>query len=326
MSLNNKRVLITGATGFIGSNLTSALIRKKAKIVALVRDPKNKSALISSNPIFRKVSRWEMAKEENFSKINSIVKENKIDIIFHLAAQALVEKGAENPAKTFKVNVEGTWNILEAARRNKVKKAIVASTTHVYGDNPNIPYKEEYYPRPTRPYETSKACAELIAHSYASTYGLYVYTPRFVNIFGPGDLNFTRLVPKIIKMVINDENPAIWNKKVVRDFLYIDDAVLAYLSLAESKLPKKDGAFVYNFGSGKARSIYEIAEKIVRISKNKKVKVTKGERPKGREGEILKQYVSVAKAKRELGWEPKVSLNEGLKRTYSWYRNYLSVE
>ena len=325
MSLNNNRVLITGATGFIGSNLTKALVNKGARVIALTSRKGSNKQLIASDEWFMGINKWETGNVVNFNKVNDIVARNKIEIIFHLAAQALVEKGAENPAKTFKVNVEGTWNVLEAARRYKVKKVIVASTTHVYGDNPNIPYKEEYCPRPTRPYETSKACAELIARSYASTYGLYVCTPRFVNVYGPGDLNFIRLVPNILKTVINGESPMIWNKRIVRDFLYVDDAVRAYLAMAEKNLKKKEGAHVFNFGSGKARSIYDIAEKIVRISKNKKVKITKGERPEGREGEILKQYVTIAKAKKELGWGPKVSLNEGLKKTYSWYKNFLSV-
>src|SRR3989344_1022411 len=171
-----KVVLVTGATGFVGSHLVDQLISKGAKVIGF-----SKKGLASQAKIIE-----EYGSVEDFQTISRVIKKNKTEIIFHLAAQPIVEIGQENPIKTFQVNIQGTWNILEAARQNNVKRIIIASTVHVYGDNPKLPFKESYFPQPSSPYETSKACADLLAQSFADTYNLPVEIPRFVNIYGPG--------------------------------------------------------------------------------------------------------------------------------------------
>ena len=230
-SWENKRVLVTGSSGFVGSHLCKALVENGAKVFAFHVG----KAAFKTNPIFSQINNLPMThlygNIERFLMVKRIIKENKIAIIFHLAAQPLVEIGQASPLTTFESNIRGTWNVLEASRVNKIDKVIIASTIHVYGDNPNLPYKEEFFPQPSRPYETSKACADLLAQCYADTYGLPVEIPRFVNIYGPGDTNASRLIPKAMQSVLSLKNPHVWDVGAVRDFLYIDDAVKAYLSL-----------------------------------------------------------------------------------------------
>lgn len=311
----NKYVLITGATGFIGVHLVNKLLAEKAKVFTL--GPTRRKDIIGL--------KQKLGSVEDFEEVNSLIKDSNINIIFHLAAQPIVEVGQTNPIKTFEVNIKGTWNVLEAARENSVQKVIVASTAHVYGENPKLPYKEEYFPQPSRPYETSKACADLLAQVYADTYNLPVEIPRFVNIYGPGDYNFSRLIPKVMKDILEGRNPHIWDVGSIRDFLYIDDAIRAYMMLAEKDLPKTKRGRVINFGTGKPINIVDLVEKIVAISKNNSISVKTENTPGNRSNEIRKQYVSIKKAKKELNWSPETSLEEGLLKTFEWYKNHASI-
>ena len=319
---NKKRVLITGANGFVGANLAKRLMEEGAEVVTFTRGKIKKPSLLALEKLVGKIYKQEKGSVKDFETVNKVIKRNKVEVVFHLAAQPIVEVGEESPIETFEVNVKGTWNVLEAARQNKVKKVIVASSTHVYGDNPNLPYKEEYYPQPSRPYETSKACADLLAQSFADTYGLPVEVPRFVNLYGPGDTNMTRLVPKLIESVIEGKNPVMWDFGAVRDYLYIDDAVDAYLALVEKKLLEKKRIRVFNIGSGKPIKVVNLAKKIVKLSDSKKLKLTIKKPPAIREKEIKKQYVSVVKAEFLLSWKPKTKLLYGLKQTTDWYKKY----
>ena len=302
-------VLVTGASGFVGSHLVNRLISKHAKVITL-----SKKRLKSSTKVIN-----EIGFVENVERLNDIMKRYKVNTVFHLAAQPIVEIGQDNPIKTFEVNIKGTWNILECARENNIQKVIIASTVHVYGDNPKVPFKEEYFPQPSRPYETSKACADLLAQSFADTYDLSVEIPRFVNIYGPGDFNFSRLIPKVIKSILQGEQPKVWDVGSIRDFLYIDDAINAYLMTAEKRLDNKKRLRIFNFGTGEQIKIYDLVQKIIQIM-GKGIKVKIEQLPKERSNEIKKQYVSIAKAKRELGWYPKVTLDNGLSKTITWYQ------
>lgn len=307
----DKRVLITGASGFIGSHLIEELAELKAWVIALSKDKiANKAHTIKQ----------ELGSIEDFNRLQSLIKDNRVHTVFHLAAQPIVEIGKESPLKTFEVNIKGTWNVLEAARQGGVQKIIVASTAHVYGDNPKVPYKEKYYPQPSRPYETSKACADLLSQVYADTYNLPVEIPRFVNIYGPRDFNFSRLIPKIIRNILLGKNPKVWDVGTVRDFLYIDDAIHAYLVLAEKDLPKTKRGRVFNFGTGNPINIIDLVERIIAIVDKPSIKLEMESPPDDRSNEIKKQYVSIAKAKKELGWYPEVSLEEGLTKTINWYK------
>lgn len=318
----NKRVLITGADGFLGSNLTKDLLSSGAKVTTLSRRGIGRRSLLTLEDLSKKIAHQEIGSVENFKRLDELIRSHSIEVIYHLAALPLVEVGRDNPVKTFEVNIRGTWNILEAARQNEVSKIVAVSTTHVYGDNPHLPYREAFYPQPSRPYETSKACADLLAQCYADTYGLGVEIPRFVNIYGPGDSNVTRIVPKTIQSVLSGKKPTIWNNGAVRDFLYIDDAVRALTILVEKDLHLKKRNRIFNFGSGKPIAIDELVKTIVKVA-NLDESITEVQAmPRTREKEIQKQYVSIAKAKKELGWQPETTLTEGLKKTIAWYQTH----
>lgn len=300
-TLKNNRILITGITGFVGSHLARKLSQLGAKVYGVSRSASSKNIL--------------KATIVDYSLIDDFVKRKKIDVCFHLAAEALVETGQSDPYQTFKINTIGTLNILEIARKNNFKKVVVASTSHVYSNN-RVPYNESHAPKPSRPYETSKACTDLIATAYADTFSLPVLIPRFVNIYGPGDINFTRLIPKTMQRVVNGKSPKMWGGSAIRDYLYIDDAIDAYIHLAAVNIEKVGKNRIFNFGSNNLISVRELIEKIILLS-NKKISIEKI--ADEREDEITKQYVSWNKAKRILGWKPKVDLDLGLKKTLLWF-------
>lgn len=298
-ALKGKTVLVTGAGGFVGGHLARRLTSLGAIVVGLSRkhahgiDVTDRDAL---GPIIQKKPR----------------------VIFHLAGEALVEKGQEAPYDTFRTNVLGTLNILELARLAGIPRVVIGSTAHVYGVGVP-PFHEDSPPRPSRPYETSKTVTDLLAQSYADSFSLPVVIPRFVNIYGPGDTNFTRLIPKTLKYILTGRPVPIWGGSAKREYLYIDDAVEAYILLATISEATVEKNRIFNFGAGKPVAVEEI---IRRIGKLAGIAVKIQRLSKGREGEILEQYVSWEKATRVLGWKPRVSLDEGLARTISWWREH----
>ena len=305
--LRNKRMLITGITGFVGKALSNRLRSLGAKVYGISRSVNNDATNLNVDIL-------------NYAKINKFIKDSKIHICFHLASTSLVEEGQLHPYQTFKVNTEGTLNVLESARNNNLEKIIIASTSHVYGRN-KTPYLESYMPRPTRPYETSKACMDIVAQSYAKSFDLPVLIPRFVNVYGPGDLNFQRLIPKTIKSVLENSEPEMWGGEAIRDYLFIDDAIEAYLLLAKVNINRVGTNRIFNFGSNNKISVENIINKVIHLS-GKKITIEKID--EGRASEIKSQYVSFRKATKVLGWKPRTTLEEGLRKTLRWYEKYLN--
>lgn len=299
----NKNVLVTGSTGFVGRHLSKKLTSLGANVFGVARSAVGVKSL--KTDIL------------DFKKVNNFIKNKKIKICFHLAAKSLVEAGQSDPYNTFKTNIDGTLNMIEISRVNNLEKIIIASTAHVYGDN-KVPFLESYTPKPSRPYETSKTCIDLIAQSYADTFSLPVLIPRFVNIYGPGDLNYSRLIPKVIKSILSGQNPKMWGGGAKRQYLYIDDAVNAYIRLAKLDGKLIDRNRIFNFGAGVPISVKDLIEKIIKLSGGHFAieKLTEG-----RFDEIASQYVSSDKARRILGWNPRYTLDKGLTKTIAWYRD-----
>ncbi|MFA6973581.1 MAG: GDP-mannose 4,6-dehydratase [Parcubacteria group bacterium] len=313
---NNKKVLITGGGGFIGSNLSDRLISMGAKVYSLEKNSSKKAFLEKSSLPNKTIIQGDIC---NKKFIDNLFKKEDFEICFHLAARPLVLEGRANeaPLETFKVNIMGTLNILEAVRNYKTRGLIMASTSHVYGKN-KLPFLEEYFPRPSSPYETSKACADILAQTYKEHYKLPVAIARFVNVYGPGDYN-QRIIPKTIQLVLKNESPQLYDNIAKRSYLYIDDAVDGYIYLAEkiNELVKNRSNIIYNFGTEEVYSTKNIIENILFLMKSDiKPIIIKGARDK----EIASQYVSIKKSKEILQWNPKVSIVEGLKNTIKWHK------
>lgn len=297
----NKNILITGITGFIGSNLAKELRILGANVYGISRTTQDKYTFNTDI--------------SDFFSINKIINNNKIDICYHLAAASLVESGQADPYDTFRSNLLETLNILESARKNNLEKVIVASTSQVYGDNP--PFNETDETIASRPYETSKICADLMAQSYADTFNLPILISRCVNTYGPNDLNLNRLIPKTIKSVLSNQDPEMWGEgNVKREYLYISDVINAYICLAKIDIKTVGKNRIFNFGNDNPITVKNLMQKIINLSgKNVEIKKISG----GRSHEIKEQYVSSSKAKIILDWQPKTSLDLGLKETIKWY-------
>jgi len=321
----NKKVLVTGGNGFVGANLSNRLAKMGARVFILEKNTlKSKKLLKNEVSIFGKKRELIIGDICNKKFIENIFNTNDFEICFHLAAKPLVLEGNadKSPLSVFKVNIMGTLNILEAVRKNKKVGLIIASTSHVYGKN-KLPFLEEYFPKPSSPYETSKACADILAQTYKNYYALPIAIARFINIYGPGDLN-KRIIPKTIKLLFQNKPPILYDTKTKRSYLYIDDAIDGYITLAENlnKLPKKDSNIIFNFGTSEIYSSKDLMKKIMFLMNKSNVKpdIVTGVRKK----EIATQYLSIKKAKKILGWYPKFSLERGLEKTIEWHNNMLN--
>ncbi|MDF2790178.1 MAG: sugar dehydratase, partial [Neobacillus sp.] len=214
----NKNVFVTGSTGFVGSHLVQELLRLGANVTALVRKPQ----------LHDKIN-YVMGSLDDFQVIKNALEDNEIDTVFHMAALAVVGEAHLNPITAFETNIRGTWNVLEACRQTSVKRVIVTSSEKVYGDSANPPYVESMPLAGRHPYDVSKSCADLIAAAYFHTYKLPVCMVRCGNLFGGGDLNFTRLIPETIRSLIKNQAPVIRGDGIsARDFFYIEDGICAH--------------------------------------------------------------------------------------------------
>ena len=317
----DKRVFITGGTGFIGSWLVNKLVELNANVFCLSEKQLNEKSnfiLLGLNKQVKLIN----GNVLDFELLNKTIKENEIEVVFHLAAQPLVQVAIKNPVETLKINIIGTANVLEACRLNNVKSTVVASTDKAYGEG-QVPYKEDYCLNAKYPYDVSKSCADLIAGMYGKTYKLQIGIARFTNTYGPGDFNFDRIVPETIKSLIEGNDIKIRsNGKFKRDFIYVKDVVNAYLVLAEKTQELKLEGDAFNFGSGNPVLMIDLVNKILEFSGNKKSKINILNQVKS---EIKDSYVSIEKASKILGWKPEYGLEQGLKETFKWYEKYFKL-
>jgi CDP-glucose 4,6-dehydratase len=315
----HKNVLATGCTGFLGSWLTQALVERGANVVGLVRDnvPRANFCRLGLDQRISTVH----GEVENYFLLERTINEYEIDTVFHLAAQTIVTIANRNPAATFETNVKGTWNLLEACRRNPmVRRIIVASSDKAYGEHEVLPYTEEAALKGSHPYDVSKSCADLIAATYYNVYKLPVCVTRCGNFYGGGDLNFNRIIPGTIRSVIFNEPPLIRSDGTfIRDYIYILDAAEAYLLLAEKMDELSIQGEAFNFSNEIQLSVLEITRKILELMGRADLKpVVLGEAT----DEIKHQYLSAEKAKKILGWQAKYPLEQGLRETIDWYKEF----
>ncbi len=298
--------------------MVKELIDQGANVTGLVRDTVPKSNLYQGEQV--KQMNIVQGALEDLDVIERALGEYEIDTVFHLAAQAIVGVANRNPISTFEANILGTWNILEACRRHPlIKRVIVASSDKAYGDQPALPYNENMPLQGKHPYDVSKSCADLISHTYFNTYGLPVCITRCGNLYGGGDLNFNRIIPQTIQLVLNGEAPEIRSDGTfIRDYFYIEDAVEAYLLLGEKMEELNLAGEAFNFSNEIQLTVLELVEKILKaMDSDLKPKVlNQGSH------EIKHQYLSAEKARKLLNWTPAHTIDEGLEKTIEWYKAF----
>jgi len=318
----NRRVLVTGATGLVGSWLVASLVAARAYVVALVRDYDPQSELVRSGSI-RQVHVVNGVLED-YAALERAVNEHEIETVFHLGAQTIVGVALRSPFPTFEANIRGTYNLLEACRvhSNLVKQIVIASSDKAYGDTDILPYTEEMPPLGRHPYDVSKSCADLLARAYHQTYELPVAVTRCGNIYGGGDLNWSRIVPGTIRSLHLGERPIIRSDgKFVRDYLYVQDAVQAYLRTAEALDRPTVQGHAFNFAPDQPRTVIEVVETLCRLMGREDLPPVILNQVKA---EIRDQYLSSEKARRVLGWSAAYSFEQGLSETVEWYRRFLN--
>jgi CDP-glucose 4,6-dehydratase len=316
------KALVTGATGMVGSWLVRRLVDDGHHVVAFVLDSDPQSELIRSGTINR-VNVVNGALED-LRAVEHAVTVHEVDTVFHLGAQTIVTTAHRAPLATLETNVRGTWNVLEVCRlhADQLRRVVVASSDKAYGDHVDLPYTEESSLIGRGPYDVSKSCADLIARSYAQTYDLPIGIARCGNIFGGGDLNWSRIVPGTIRALVHGEQPVLRSDGTfVRDYLHVDDVVDAYLAL-ERGLDRADfWGQAFNFSNERPVTVREIYDAVCEAA--------------GRPGvvplvldtahhEIHDQYLSAARARRDLDWEPRVGLHDGLVQTFDWYSGFFA--
>jgi CDP-glucose 4,6-dehydratase len=321
-SWQGTRVLFTGAQGFIGSWVAERLLDGGAELLVLDRPPTELSR-------FRMRGLHERctpvpADLLDLGSLRAVIDERGVQAVFHLAATAIVGSATASPLVTYEVNVRGTWNLLEACRlaAQQPARVVVASTDKAYGLHEDLPYREDHALQPRYPYDASKACADIIARSYAHTFGLPVAVTRFGNVFGGGDLNFSRLIPGTVRALLAGERPVIRSSGLLeRDFLYAEDAVAAYLAVADSLARPELRGRAWNASIGQAVSVLDVVRRLVAIAGSTLEPDVRGHGTP--HGELTSQWLDSSAIARELGWAPTWDLQRGLEETYGWYEREL---
>ena len=311
----HKNVFVTGCTGFLGRQLVKELLQLGANVTGLVRNPQ---ASICKEALYKNMN-FVHGSLEDLQLIKNALEMNNIDTVFHMAAQAVSGEAIQSPITTFETNIRGTWNILEACRQKGIKKVIVTSSEKAYGDLSPVPYLETSPLQGRYPYDVSKSCADLITKSYYHTYDLPVCIIRFGNIFGEGDLNFSRLIPYTIQSILQNKAPMIRSDgTLVRDFFYIEDAARAHLLLVEKMEDDNLMGEAFNFSYETPKSILEVVQDILYMMDSDLMPVIQN----GESNEMKHQYLTSQKARNLLNWKPNFDYNSGLRRTIEWYRDY----
>jgi CDP-glucose 4,6-dehydratase len=319
----DRAVFVTGATGLLGSWLVPELVNRGANVVVLLRDATPRSRLVSEGWLARVTAVHGGLTDVGLMR--RALAEYAIDTVFHLGAQTLVGIGKVDPVGTLEANVRGTWLLLEAARQAGVKQFLMASSDKAYGDSDHLPYKEDHPLQGRFPYDVSKSCADLITTMFARTYGLRAGIVRCGNLFGGGDLNYSRLIPGVIHATLRGERFVIRSDGLfVRDFLYVEDAADAYLHLAEHLAGDASLAGeAFNFGLQMRPTMLEVTHKVLKAMGRPDLEPIV---QNVASAEIREQYLDAGKARTRLGWAPRHGMDEGLRRTIAWYREHLSGE
>jgi CDP-glucose 4,6-dehydratase len=316
--------LVTGARGFAGAWLARALLERGEPVVSLDKGRDERP--------FSTLSLLEIDDEVadvvgdlgDGDTLRLLLSEHEIRSVFHLAAETIVGTVQASPVRGFETNVRGTWTLLDACLDAGVERVVVASSDKAYGPHSELPYREDFALQATAPYEASKAAADIIARSYWPSYGLPVAVTRFANIYGGGDLNFSRLIPEAVCAALDGRPPVLRSDgSPERDFLYVEDAAAAYLAIADALDRDDVRGEAFNAGGGRPYAVREVVEMITGLAGTGVEPDIQG--AGNPEGEIDRQYVDPTKLKQTCGWTPAVDLEEGLRRTIDCYREHSQV-
>jgi len=317
----DRPTLVTGATGLVGGWVVRRLLELRADVVCLVRDWVPQSELVAGGMLEKtKVVRGDVLDQ---ALLERVLGEYEVDTVIHLAAQTIVGIANRNPVSTFESNISGTWRLLEACRRSPLTHQVVlASSDKAYGEQEALPYTEDTLLQGRHPYDASKASADLIAQSYAATYALPVVITRCGNFYGGGDLNWNRIVPGTIRSVLRGQRPIIRSDgTMVRDYFYVEDGAEAYLLLAERlAADHRLRGEAFNFSNESPIAVKDMVARILTVMDSRLEADVRNEA----QNEIRAQFLDATKARRVLGWAPRFSLDDGLRRTVTWYRNALA--
>ncbi len=315
MKLN---ILITGGFGLLGSNLYKFLKQKNNNVYILDK----KKNFLKKN--YQKINKKNVFLGDYLDKklIKNIILKRQINVVFHTGAVTQVLEAIENPEYTYINNIFGTLNFLEIIRKinNKII-FIYSSSDKAYGEAEKKSYKEDTCLNSIFPYDVSKSCSDLICQSYSKTYNLKIGILRCGNLYGPGDFNKNRLINGFIISIIKNKIFKIRSSgKLVRDYLFVEDAVKAYYLTMLSLIKSNKKLRIYNVGSKYNMNVFGMIKRISKLNKNKKIKIKVLNSSKK---EILSQKLNFSKISKELGWKQNVNLDNGLKKTFEWYRNHI---
>jgi CDP-glucose 4,6-dehydratase len=315
----SRSVLVTGAYGLLGSWLVPALLDDGARVTVIKRDDATASRLVIDGiePGVN-VVHGDICDE---GLVDRALAEYEVQDVFHLAAQTIVPTANRSPVSTFETNIRGSWLLLEACRRHGAERVVVASSDKAYGAHDELPYREHLSLQPRFPYDVSKAATDLLARSYWHTWGVPVAVTRFANIYGGGDANPSRLVPEAVTAALAGRSPVVRSDgSPERDFLYVEDAAVAYLAISAALGRDEGRGEAFNAGGGRPRRVLDVVELICRLAGS-------GVEPDVRgagtpTGEIDRQWVDPTKLRELTGWQPRFGLEDGLSRTIEWYRQH----
>lgn len=319
------RALVTGGHGFVASHLAKALLDRGDAVRVLDRPAPRQADVGGERPSALRLlgiaGEVDVAEGDLRDREAVAAAVAGCDSVFHLAAQTIVGVARRSPLETFETNVRGAWHVFEACREQEVGRIVFASSDKAYGSSPELPYREDFPLRAAYPYDASKAAADVIARSYANAYGLPLAVTRFANVYGGGDLNFSRLIPETVVAVLEGRPPRIRSDGTPeRDFLHVEDAVSAYLEIAAALERGAGAGEAFNAGGERPHSVREVVESIVAAAGADVEPEFLGEGSP--EGEIDRQFVDSSKLRELTGWRPRVEPADGLRRTLEWYREH----
>ena len=319
---SGRSAFVTGAYGLLGGWLVKALLARGDAVTVLRRDQVGASALVLEGTEARvNVVHGDVC---DAAVVERAMAEYEVDSVFHLAAQTLVGVARRSPVATFETNIRGTWTVLDACRALDVGQVVVAASDKAYGAHEQLPYREDHALDPRYPYDVSKAATDMIARSYWHTYGLPVAVTRFANLYGGGDFNPSRLVPECVSAALSGRSPVIRSDGTLqRDFLYVGDAVAAYLAISDLLAAGAGAGEAFNAGGDAPHPVLEVVELICELAGTG---VTPDVRGHGAPpGEIERQWVDSTKLRELTGWAPRFDLRTGLAETLDWYRAHSSA-